>query len=159
MTGKQNITIQRLSQHPDLESLITSWLREEWPDWYGPSGKGSAQDDVRMYSRAGNTIPLGLVASHGDVPCGFGALKNEGIPRESGRGPWVGAGYVQPELRGRGIGALLLRALVREARLIGFAHVYCGTSTSMSLLAREGWEELEVVQHEEARIVVFRSPA
>ena len=155
----QRVIIERLSEHRDLVPLVASWLQAEWPDWYGTSGKGSAHEDVLEYAGAGKTIPFGVVAFRDGVPCGFGALKNDAIPPGSDRGPWVGAGYVLPELRGQGIGALVLRALTGEARRLGFLHVYCGTSTSTSLLRREGWRELEVVPHEGAQVVVFQSPA
>ena len=156
---EQSVIIERLSAHRDLVPLIASWFQAEWPDWYGTSGKGCVRDDVLKYASGGETIPFGVVAFHGGVPCGFGALKNDAVPPKSDRGPWVGAGYVLPELRGQGIGALVLRALTREARRLGFVHVYCGTSTATSLLIREGWQELEVVPHEGAQVVVFQSPA
>jgi GNAT superfamily N-acetyltransferase len=155
----RSVIVERLSGHRDLVPLIASWFQAEWPDWYGTSGKGSAHDDVLKYASAGGAIPFGVVAFRDGVPCGFGALKNDAIPPGSDRGPWVGAGYVLPELRGQGIGALVLRALTGEARRLGFLHVYCGTSTSTSLLRREGWRELEVVPHEGAQVVVFQSPA
>ena len=155
----QNVMIQRLSGHSGLVPLIVSWLETEWPGWYGAAGEGNARHDVLMYSSAGDSIPLGLVAFCDDTPCGFGALKNDPIPADSRLGPWVGAGYVKPDLRGRGIGSLLLRALVQEARRLGFPHVYCGTSSAMTLLAREGWDLLEVVPHQGAQVAVFRSPA
>ena len=156
---KQELSIRRLSGHRELLPFVASWFREEWPGWYGASGTGNAQDDLLAYASAKDAIPFGLVAFHRDIPCGFGALKKEAIPADSPLGPWVGAGYVRPEFRRRGIGTLVLRALTQEARRIGFEHVYCGTSTSVSLLARERWEVLEVVRHAGARVTVFKSPA
>jgi GNAT superfamily N-acetyltransferase len=155
----QNVIIQGLSGHPGLVPLVVSWFEAEWPGWYGAAGEGDAQRDVLRYSSAKGSIPLGLVAFCDGTPCGFGALKNDPIPAGSLLGPWVGAGYVRPDLRGRGIGTLVLRALTREARRLGFPHVYCGTSSAISLLAREGWEQLEVVRHQGVQIAVFRSPA
>jgi len=156
---KEEVSIRRLSGHRELLPVVASWFREEWPDWYGASAKGNARDDLLAYANAGDAIPFGLVAFYNDIPSGFGALKKEAIPAGSLPGPWVGAGYVVPEFRRRGIGSLLLRALIQEVRRIGFEHIYCGTSTSVSLLAREGWEVLEVVQHAGARVTVFKSPA
>ena len=154
-----SVIIERLSQHRELVPLIASWFLAEWPDWYGPSGRGDAQGDLVRYSNADSTIPFGVVAFYDGAPCGFCALKSDAIPEYSSRGPWAGAAYVVPELRGRGIGALMLRALVDEAMRMGFAHVYCGTSTSTSLLVREGWHKLEVIAHEGQQVVVFQSPA
>ena len=149
--------IQRLSLHRHHLPLIADWFRSEWPAWYGPGGAGDADADLMRYAQAGPAIPLGLVALAGGQPCGFGALKDDGIPSGSALGPWAGAGYVPPARRGQGIGALLLRGLVREAASLGFEHVYCATRTAQTLLLREGWQAIETVQQGDERLTVFRS--
>ena len=153
-----SVRIQRLSLHRPLIPLIADWFKKEWPDWYGPGGAGDADADLRRYAQDDALIPLGLVALCDGQPCGFGALKQQGIGSDPTRGPWAGAGYVLPALRGRGLGALLLRALVGEAQALGFERVYCVTGTAQSLLQREGWQVLEVTQQGEQRLTVFGSP-
>lgn len=149
------VSIARLSQHLELVPLVASWLRSEWPFWYGQSGDGNADSDALAYARPEASVPLGIVAFNAGIPVGFGALKNEGVPPGSERRPWVGAGYVVPELRSQGIGAAILQALLREAKAMGYTTLYCGTSTASSLLEREGWHRLEVVPHGEVQVVVF----
>ena len=153
------LTIERLSLHLGLMPVVASWLRSEWPAWYGPEGAGDADADLLRYAQAGAGIPLGMVALRDGQPCGFGALKADGMPPGTLLGPWAGAGYVPPALRGQGLGALLLRALVREAAVLGFERVHCATRSANTLLLREGWQALERVQHGDETLTVFRSAA
>ena len=154
-----SVTVARLSRHRDLVPLVASWLRSEWPAWYGPSGSGDAEQDALRYAQAGSGLPLGLVVFVDAVPVGFGALKNDGVPPDSARGPWAGAGYVRPESRRQGIGAILLQSLVQEAQAMGYSRVFCGTRTANSLLVRQGWQKLEVVAHGGEQVYVFQSAA
>lgn len=55
---------------------------------------------------------------------------------------------VAPQFRRHGIGARLVSALEDVARNLGFTTVYSGTSTANSLLIREGWQFMEVVQYD-----------
>ena len=154
-----SVTVARLSRHPELVPLVASWLRAQWPAWYGPAGNGDAEQDALRYAQAGTALPLGLVVFVDAVPVGFGALKNDGVPPDSVRGPWAGAGYVRPESRRQGIGALLLLSLVQEAMAMGYSRVFCGTRTASSLLVRQGWQKLDVVAHGGEQVDVFQSAA
>ena len=151
------VSVERLSLHREHMPLIADWFRSEWPLWYGPGGAGDADADLARYAQAGPAVPVGLVALRGGQPCGFGALKEQGVPPSSPLRPWAGAGYVPPALRGQGLGAWLLRALVREAAGLGFEHVYCATRSAQSLLLREGWQAIETVLQGDERLTVFRS--
>jgi len=48
---------------------------------------------------------------------------------------------------------------VHKARALGHSHVYCGTATAVTLLLREGWSEIEHVEHEGQALFVFRKAA
>jgi GNAT superfamily N-acetyltransferase len=99
------------------------------------------------------------VAFDEGIPVGFGALKAESIPSHRHLTPWAAAGFVLPERRGQGIGALLLRAIVDHAGALGFEYVHCATSTSVSLLHRAGWHAVEEIVHAGQPLVIFRSGA
>jgi GNAT superfamily N-acetyltransferase len=60
-----------------------------------------------------------------------------------------------PQFRRRGIGARLVSALEDVARDLGFTTLYSGTSTANSLLIREGWQFMEVVQYDGEAISVY----
>ena len=149
------VTISPLAQHRDLVPLLSSWFVEEWPEWYGPGGRGSAVGDLTAFARSQSRLPVGLIALENSAPVGVVALKPESLPTHRHLSPWAGAGLVLPSHRGRGIGAQLLKALVQQAVTLGYPRVYCGTATAVSLLRRSGWSELETTEHEGEAIVIF----
>jgi GNAT superfamily N-acetyltransferase len=62
---------------------------------------------------------------------------------------------VVPQFRRHGIGARLVSVLEGVARDLGFTTVYSGTSTADSLLIREGWQFLEVVQYDGEAVSIY----
>ena len=149
------LTIQPLPQATHLLPTVSHWLLTEWPDWYGEGGPGNLRADVTAFAASEMTLPIGFVAFDDGIPVGFGALKTESIPSHKHLTPWAAAGFVLPERRGEGIGALLLQAMVAHATTLGFEHVYCGTSTSVSLLHRAGWHVVEEIVHAGQSMVIF----
>jgi GNAT superfamily N-acetyltransferase len=152
-------TVEPLARHRALVPRVARWLVAEWPAWYGPGGPGNVDADVEAFAASEQVLPVGMVAVCDGVPAGIGALKAESIPSHAHLSPWAAAGFVVPALRGRGIGRVLLDALVAKSRELGFGCVYCGTSTAESLLVRAGWRPVEVIVHHDRPLTIFRSAA
>jgi GNAT superfamily N-acetyltransferase len=153
------VSVRPLSQLPTLKPMVSSWLRSEWPAWYGAGGEGNLEGDVEAFAASEHQLPVGLVAFLGESPVGFGSLKQESIKSHLQFFPWAASGYVLPAHRGQGVGAFLLRSLEAHAKSLGYPHVYCGTSTATSLLVRAGWHTVEQVQHAGKPLTIFRSGA
>ncbi len=153
------LTVEPLARHRALIPLLAKWFVAEWPAWYASGGQANIGQDLDAFSASETTLPIGFVAFLSGEPVGAGALKAESIPSHTHLSPWASAGFVVPEHRGQGIGAVLLAAMLSHARGLGFSHVYCGTSTAESLLLRSGWQPFEVAQHAGKPLTVFRSAA
>ena len=148
--------VRPLRKHPGFIGEFARRFEAEWPAWYGPGGPGSARHDLEAFANAAGELPVGVVAFDFDGrACGVAALKATWIPAYTHLSPWAAAGYVLPELRGQGIGALLLAALAVEGRRLGYGKIYCGTAGSRSLLQRKGWQLLEEAFHDGKPIGVF----
>jgi GNAT superfamily N-acetyltransferase len=115
--------------------------------------------DLAQFAATEDTLPIGMLLFSGGSPVGAGALKAESISTHRHLRPWATAGYIVPELRRRGVGAVLLRALVEHANGLGFQHAYCATSSAASLLTRLSCQVIEVTQHDGKSLTVFRSAA
>lgn len=131
-----------LADHPEALSQLEAWFLAEWPEWYGPGGRGDARADLRAYASR-HELPVGLVAFEGDELVGLMVLKAESIASRPQLGPWAAAGLVRQGRRRQGVGAGLLRALEGVARGLGFSRIHCGTATASTLLERAGWRYLE----------------
>ena len=149
-----SVRIERLTNHPQLLPILKRWFKAEWPAYYGASGAGDAESDLRAYSN-GAALPVGLVAFRGNEICGAAALKAHSIARRPDIGPWAGAGFVLPAYRRQGIGGELLRGVEGVAKELGFPRVYCATSTSASLLERNEWRLLERIAHEGELVAIY----
>jgi len=149
-------TVVPLRERPEHCAFFAAGFEAEWPSWYGPGAQGSAQADLLAFANQRGALPVGVVAlGPGNQPIGVAALKATSIPSHSHLSPWAAAGYVAPAWRRQGIGALLLEALLREASRLGHQAVYCATSTSESLLVRQGWNLIQSVPHEGHSVQVF----
>ena len=149
------LTISPLARHRELLPLLAQWFIEEWPEWYGPGGRGSATDDLTAFAASESSLPVGLVAFNENTPIGVAALKIESLPSHRHLKPWAAAGLVLQSHRGKGVGATMLEALVQKAFNLGYERIYCATATAVSLLRRSGWSQLEVIQHEGESLVIF----
>jgi GNAT superfamily N-acetyltransferase len=138
------LRIAHLADHPETLPILKEWFEQEWESYYGPHGPGDAEQDLISYANR-DEMPVALVAFINDELCGIAALKAESLPTHAHLCPWAAAGLVSPPHRRKGIGTHLLSALEEVARTLGYAHIYCGTSTAVSLLHRTGWQFLERV--------------
>ena len=151
------ILIRPLRDCPEAIPRLVAAFEAEWPDWYGPPGPGDAAADLAAFANPDGALPVGVVALDASgQPLGTAALKAEFRPEFAHLTPWASAGWVRPDLRRHGLGALLLRALEAEARRLGHARLYCATATAITLLEREGWTEQAQTVHDGHDIRIFQ---
>ena len=153
-TRTPDVRIGYLVDHPEALPTLERLFQSEWAAYYGADGPGNAHQDLVAYSNRGR-LPVGVVAFVGPAPCGVAALKIDSIPTPKHLTPWIGGGMVAPQFRRHGIGVRLVSALEDVARGLGFTTVYSGTSTANSLLIREGWQFMEVVQYDCEAVSIY----
>ncbi len=159
LPSARTLTVEPLAHRRECIDLVKSWFVSEWPSWYGPGGPGNVEQDVNAFAASEDALPVGMLVFEGNQPIGAGALKAESIPTHAHLSPWAAAGYVLPTHRGRGVGAVLLHGIVDKAKQLGFARVYCGTSTANSLLVRAGWSLVETTSLQDKPLGIYRSAA
>lgn len=147
--------IAPLHQHPETWPALARAMELQWPDWYGPGGDGQALDDVHAYGGASG-LPQGLVMLERGEPIGLVAIKPRGMASRPDWAPMLGAAWVQPQRRGLGLGAQLIRAAEALARQHGLPELYTATHLGARLFTRLGWDELEVLPHDGLPLHFFR---
>ena len=148
------LRIEPLASHPEVLPVLERWFEAEWPSYYGSQGRGDASQDLRRYSNASG-LPFGVVGFHDASLCGTATLKADSIAGYMHLSPWVGAALVRSDLRRRGIGSELVRALQLQAKTMGFDRIYCATSTAHALLQRLGWQLSEQIVHEQQTLAIY----
>lgn len=147
------LTVEPLAVHPEALPTLVSWYEAEWPSWHR-SGHGDAKRDLLAFSNQG-CLPVGVVALRNGIVCGAAALKAESIESHKHLSPWAAAGFVDPALRGQGIGLQLLHALEVQAQALNFRRIYCGTSSAGTLLQRANWQHMERITHEGKALSIY----
>jgi len=83
-------------------------LLAQWPDYYGERSAADVEMDFRECMNT-ERLPIGLVAWDGQAPVGFIALRERAMTQLPDYSPGLGAFYVAPLHRSRGIGSSLVR--------------------------------------------------
>lgn len=71
-------------------------------------------------------------------------------------GPWIAMLITKKSKRGRGLGALVLEALEKEAKTLDFSTIYLYTFTAESLYKRAGWSTFMTVEYKQHSTVVMK---
>jgi GNAT superfamily N-acetyltransferase len=140
-------SIEYLPNDAETIRLVAGWFYGEW----GHLDPGSSLETAiqRFSGRAGaRGIPCTMVARENGLPVGTASLVAEGMKKRPDLTPWLGAVYVLPNWRRRGLGAALCRRMVQEAHAFGFHRVYLYTSDAQHFYRNLGWEEMEQTEYQ-----------
>jgi predicted N-acetyltransferase YhbS len=138
------IEIAFLADYPETIPILTDWFRAQWPDYYaGRSESDIAQDFVSEAKRDG--IPLRLVALVDGELAGTVVLRDRAMNATPEYHPGLGGLFVAAKYRESGIGTALVRSCMDVAREQGFGRIYTATVTAGGIMARLGWEQVQVV--------------
>ncbi len=122
-----NVQIEPLLRHPRHVAFVARLVHEEF--W---AGRADGLSEAYLAQAFGGRAEPGrvlrsLVALEGDRPLGCVHLidhDDDDLPELT---PWLAAMVVVPGRRGQGIGSALVRALLDDARGMGFERLWLGT--------------------------------
>ena len=116
-------------------STIPGFSEENWTDFYHRAKPAN----YRTWH--GNDQELIYVAKFGENVVGTIALVSfDDLEEFRHLSPWVAAFIVNPELRGRGFGTLILSAIEKEAKSLGIERLYLWTEDQASFYKKRGYE-------------------
>lgn len=134
--------IEFLDQHPGLVPLLAQWHHAQWGHLYSHWTFEVALAELEDQSRR-RSLPTTLVLLEGETLFGSVSLVLEDAPELSEHGsPWLASLYVVPEARGRGLGAMLVRAAVATAAGQGVQELFLFTPEHAAFYERLGWRRL-----------------
>jgi predicted N-acetyltransferase YhbS len=128
-----------LADHPGLVTTLGPWHHAQWrhlfPDWTLEETLAELRDHASR-----RTKPTTLVAIEAGELLGSVSLLDEDAPEFKDRGDaWLASLYVVPEARGRGLGRLLVQALVAFAAEQRVERLWLFTPEHATFYARLGW--------------------
>ena len=118
--------IVHLFERPEHREAVASLIHHEfWTHVPGASVQAMAER-LQQADRA-DAVPLCRVALLDDRPVGVVNLVDNDDEQHADWHPWLAGMVVAADQRGQGIGSLLVRTLMEDARRLGFERVYFGT--------------------------------
>lgn len=124
------IRIETLDRHPHLVPAVAHLVwREFWADRASGLTEAYLAQAFGGQAEPGRVLKslIALDAARDDALLGCVHLIDNDDDSLPELYPWLAAMVVVPERRGQGIGSQLVRALAREALVMGFADVWFGT--------------------------------
>ena len=137
------ITIETLTDHPDIAPVVARWCYREWgyldPNASPQAWTKSLREDIHE-----DRMPAVFVALAESAPVGCVALVERDPATSMDLGPWLAALYVAPAHRGRGIGVWLAHYAIERARDFGIRELHaCVTDRRLGdLCRRRGWRDI-----------------
>lgn len=135
--------IRLLADHPGHVPVLARWHHAQWGHLYEDWTLEVAEAELRDHATR-RDMPTTLVALEDDELLGSVSLVEEDAPELRNHGDaWLASLYVRPEARGRGLGALLVRAVVAFAADQRVERLWLFTPEHESFYARLGWRARE----------------
>lgn len=143
------MAIRFLADRPGDVDTLARWHHAQWGDLYSDWSLDTATAELRDHATR-RTRPTTLIAlddvggPSGPTPLlGSVSLVDEDAPELAAHGDaWLASLYVVPEMRGRGLGARLVRALVAHAAAQGVPRLWLFTPEHAAFYAKLGWRPL-----------------
>jgi len=149
-----SLEIRHLPRDPYTVRLVAQWLYSEWG--YLLPGNSVESAVERFTSRAeSKNLPTCLVAYENGEPVGTASIVSCDIPELKHLTPWVGAVFVRPDFRSKGVGKALLRSLPQEWLKLGYKTAYLYTPDCVDFYRRMGWRVMEWREYLGERVAIM----
>ena len=155
-----DLTIDYLANRPEFVDKLARLSWAEWQHIYQQRGQ-TFEDALKNYRERTNTdwLPLALVAVHGEQLVGTVSLKFRDLDTRPDLDPWLGALFVIPEWRRRGVASLLMRRAVEEAKRLKLGKLFLWSSSAEELYLKLGWQAVDRTEYSGKRIVIMQMDA
>lgn len=116
------ITIIPLHEKPEYAPILAHWSYREW--YLGRDISFEVNLKAYQHRSLSGEIPLSLVALIGSMPVGMVSLKENDLWSRKDLNPWLASLYVLEGYRHLGVGTMLVKHLLREAKELGYRELY-----------------------------------
>ena len=137
-----DVSVDYLADHRQFIETLARWHHETWSYLSPSTTLAQRVERLRGNARVGQ-IPTTLVVLQDGRPVGCASLVSSDLSIRQHLSPWLASVYVEPALRNKGVGSILVRHAMQEANRLGHDDLYLYTPDRQSFYARLGWCEIE----------------
>lgn len=134
--------IVSLREQPHHLSTVAGWIHRQW--WSTTETPVEAIEQWLRTHLGENGFPVTFIAVLDDEVLGSATLHESEAEDRPAYRPYLGAVFVKPDARGRGLAAALVRAVEGHASELGHAAIFLNAAdTTAGLYEKLGWEIVE----------------
>lgn len=135
------MTIIDLAREPQHLSILAKWHQAEWADLNPGETLAKRIDRMQAYLST-ELVPTTFVFKHEGLLAGSAALVHSDMDSRPALTPWLASVFVAPGFRRRGIGASLVKHVMRQAQAAGLDQLYLFTPDQAAFYNKLGWRAM-----------------
>lgn len=146
--------IVNLREQPHYLQQIAEWHHQEWAA-LNP-GQGLKQRIEFMQNHLNSAyVPSTYIAINQNL-MGSASVIHHDMESEPELSPWLASVFVVPEYRSHGVGSLLVRHVMQEARKAGISVLYLFTPDQEAFYQKLGWQVMAYEDYRDHRVAVMK---
>jgi len=135
------LIVRYLADLPEAAPALAAWFAREWGEGKADRSEAAFASQLASYAQR-DRLPICLVGVLGDEPVATASLKFREIEYRPEADFWLGWVCVREDMRGRGLGSLLVAAAEAEALSRRLSPLYLHTPSRETFYSRLGWKTL-----------------
>ena len=133
------VQIRFLADVPQHVDQLADWHHAQWSSLYTDWTHEVARADLLGHVKR-KTLPTTLVLLEDENLLGSASLLEEDAAELAAIGnAWLASLFVKPEARGRGFGAMLVKAIMQHAKDISIEEIFLFTPEHKTFYLQLGW--------------------
>jgi len=155
MTIGGPIKFINLADRRDIVPVVAKWYYDQWGTTQPENSYAITLTKVETQLNK-DRVPLHMLAIQNEMAVGVAQLKMQEMKTYPEDTFWLGGVFVPPEVRGQGVGALLVREMIRIAKSFGVPKLYLQTEQfDGGIYAKSGFTPVERVVYKGIDILVM----
>lgn len=135
-----NFSIHLLSEKPEFAETCAAWSYGSWGCFLKEANISRSIEGYKKRAQSTDHIPLTWVGVINGKIIGMISLVECDHEDHKDLSPWLASMYVAQQYRNKGYASKLIQHLHKEAKNLGFDHLYLFTPDAMTLYEKNGWK-------------------
>jgi GNAT superfamily N-acetyltransferase len=147
--------IVNIIEYPEYLEILCDWHQEQW-SYLNPGQTWNQRLAQMQEDLNSNFVPSTFIALEGDTLLGSAAILAQDMAIHLDWSPWLASVFVSPEHRRKGIGASLVKHVMKEAENNAVKTLYLYTPDAEQFYERLDWVILEQVNYYDEDVTIMK---